>query len=223
MKKIIIISLFLFCKTGNGFSQIVNWKNLTENQKHLIHASAGVEHGLVFGLGYGYHLRSRMPIIVDADYSFPGGKNLFDDFKTTIGAQVRFYKTGNFIFTAKLHGIFRRYQNDFARLLNFGSDLSAAAGYYKIKWSIAAEAGFDKAIVTHFKHSTAYKMLYPGVKDGWYEPSTGGNLYYGMQAVYSTKSADVFIRGGKIVSQDFKTDPLVPFFIQLGFTFKLSR
>ena len=66
-------------------------------------------------------------------------------------------------------------------------------------------------------------MLYPGVKDGWYEPSTGGNLYYGMQAVYSTKPADVFIRGGKIVSQDFKTDPLVPFIIQLGFTFKLSR
>ena len=31
--------------------------------------------------------------------------------------------------------------------------MGVTAGYYQRKWFVAGEAGFDKAIVTHFKHS----------------------------------------------------------------------
>lgn len=223
MKKMIIILALFFCKPVSSIAQVVNWANLTKAQPHIITVHAGVEHGVVFGLGYGYRLRSRLPLILDADYSFPGGKNLLDDLKTKLGGQVQFYKAGNFLFSAKLYGIFRRYENDFARLLNFGSDVSAAAGYYKPTWFVAAEGGFDKAIITHVKNAAGYKAFYPLAKDGWYEPSTGGNFYYGLQAGYAFKQADIYIKAGKIITQDLETDLLIPVFIQLGINARLGK
>ena len=43
-------------------------------------------------------------------------------------------------------------------LLNFGSDMSGIIGYYRAHFFVAGEAGFDKAIVTHFKHSENTKI-----------------------------------------------------------------
>ncbi|MGQ0737881.1 MAG: hypothetical protein ACT4OJ_02370 [Bacteroidota bacterium] len=223
MKKIFIIITFFLYRPDIGLSQNLNWQNLKKNQKHIFNINTGVEYGLIFGLGYGYQLISRLPIVLNAEYSFPGGEKLFDDFKTKIGGQIRLYRTGNINFSAKLYGLFRRYESDFARLLNFGTDLSATAGYYKSKWFVAGEAGFDKAIVTHFKHTESYKTLYPGVKDGWYEPATGGNFYYGLQTGYSFKKTDIYLKAGKIVTQDFQTRPLIPFSVQLGFYWKITR
>jgi hypothetical protein len=106
------------------------------------------------------------------------------------------------------------------RLQNFGSDLSGIAGYYRRQWFISGEFGFDKAIVTHFKHAKAYKDQFPEVVDGWYEPATGGNVYYGLQAGVSFKKHDVYVRAGKMLSQDFKTQPLLPLYGQLGYNIK---
>jgi hypothetical protein len=225
MKKlrIFIIIAICFYKPATSLSQTLNWKSLKKDQKHILNINLGVEHGVIFGTGYGYHLRSKLPIVLNAEYSFPGGEKLFDDFKTKIGGQVGFFRTGNFHFNAKLYGVFRRYQSDFARLINFGSDLSATIGYYKPKWFIAGEAGFDKAIVTHFKHTDSYKALYPLVKEGWYEPSTGGNFYCGLQGGYSFKRSDIYLKAGKIVEQDFQTNPLVSFSFQLGHNWKIPR
>ena len=221
--KIFIIIAICFYKPATSLSQTLNWENLKKDQKHILNINAGVEHGVIFGAGYGYQLRSGIPIVLNAEYSFPGGEKLFDDFKTKIGGQARFYQTSNFHFSAKLYSVFRRYQSDFARLINFGTDLSATVGYYKTKWFIAGEAGFDKAIVTHFKHTDNYKTQFPLVKDGWYEPSTGGNFYYDLQAGYSFKRSDIYLKAGKIVEQDLKTNPLVPFSFQIGYNWKISR
>jgi hypothetical protein len=122
-----------------------------------------------------------------------------------------------------LQGIFRRFENSYARLINFGAAISTKVGYYKQHWFVAADAGFDKAIVTHFKHSNLYKENFPGVKDGWYEPSTGGNFYYGLQTGYSTKRADIYLRAGKLIEQDFQTDPMLPFYAELGLSFKIKQ
>ena len=98
--------------------------------------------------------------------------------------------------------------------------MSGIVGYYRPKWFVAGEFGFDKAIVTHFRHSKAYKDQYPGVVDGWYEPATGGNLYYGLQAGFSFRKQDIFLRAGKILTQDYKTTPMVPIYGQLGYNIK---
>jgi hypothetical protein len=159
-------------------------------------------------------------MVANIEYSFPSGNKIFDDFKTKIGVQIRWIEFHNFQFSTKIHGVFRRYENDFVRLLNFGSDLSGIVGYYRPKWFIAADVGFDKAIVTQFKHSEIYKEQIPGVVDGWYEPATGGNFYYGLQAGFSFKNQDIYLRGGQIITQDFKTKPLIPFFGHLGYNIK---
>ena len=201
-------------------SQTFNWNNFNKDREHIVNVNVSADHALTYGFGYNYKLRSKLPIILNAGYSFPSGANITDDFKTRIGAQIDWFHTGNLHFITKVQGVFRRYQNDYARLLNFGSDLSGTIGYYKSKWFVAGEIGFDKAIVTHFKHSELYKQNFPGIKDGWYEPSTGGNFYYGIQAGLSGKKIDVYLRAGKLIEQDFRTSPMLPIYGELGLSIK---
>lgn len=212
-----ILSVTLLILTHSAFSQTINWNNFDNKQTHIFNANIGAEHGLVYGIGYGYKLKSKLPIVLNAEYSEPAGNTFFDDFKTKLGVQISWFHQNHFYVNARIQGVFRRYQNSYARLLNFGSDLAVTAGYYKHKWFVAGETGFDKAIVTHFKHSTAYKQNFPGVQDGWYETATGGNFYFGVQGGCSFKRNDVYLKLGKITEQDFKTNPLVPVYAQLGY------
>jgi len=216
---IIISGLILGIRSVNA--QTINWASLNDGNKHIINANLGMEYGIVYGLGYGFQANTRLfPIVVNLEYSFPSGNKIFDDFKTKIGGQIRWIEYYNFQFSTKIYGVFRRYDNDFVRLLNFGSDVSGIVGYYRSKWFVAGEVGFDKAIVTNFRHSKKYNDQFPGAVDGWYEPPTGGNFYYGLQTGFSFGKQDVYIRAGKILTQDFKTTPMVPFYGQLGFNIK---
>ena len=218
MKYIFIIAFLFICTFIQA--QNINWQRLETEQRHLVFINTGLDYGVTLGAGYGYHFNTRMPLVAVADFSIPSGSTIFDDFKTRIGAQLRFAKSGDFQLSGRIYGVFRRYQNDFARLLNFGSDMSVAAGYYRKKFFIAAEAGFDKAIVTHFKHSDAYKELFPGVQDGWYDPATGGNFYYGIHTGYSFSKSDLVLRLGSLVEQDFKTKSTLPFYVGIGYVLK---
>jgi hypothetical protein len=204
-------------------AQTLNWSNLKKNQKHIANIHAGAEHGLIYGVTYGYHVKAARPIVLTAGYSFPAGKRLTDDFKTKIGGQINWHRSGNFYLSSQLQGVFRKFGNSYVRLLNFGADVSTTGGYYKKHWFAAGEVGFDKAIVTHFKHSDLYKANFPGVKDGWYEPSTGGNFYYGLLGGYSFKQTDLYLKAGKLVEQDFKTLPTIPIYAELGVNFKLKK
>src|SRR5690606_25946338 len=108
--------------------------------------------------------------------------------------------------TVMLDGIYRRFENPLVRLQNFGGEMKGSFGYYKKNWFVAGEVGFDKAIVTHFKHSDTLKENnYSDVKDGWYQPATGGNFLYGIQGGYSFKKSDITLNLGKVTTQDFKT------------------
>ncbi|HEX5653570.1 MAG TPA: hypothetical protein VFX58_10880 [Chitinophagaceae bacterium] len=219
--RLLTIAVISLLFAANASSQAINWKSLDKKQRHLINVNAGAEYGFTIGAGYGYQLKTKMPIVLTIDHSFPAGDKISDDFKTRIGGIVRIYQVNDFQFSAKIQGVFRRYENQLARLVNFGSDMSAIAGYYKPKWFVAGEAGFDKAIVTHFKHSASYKQNFPEVIDGWYEPATGGNFYYGLQAGLSFGRNDIYVKGGKLLEQDFSTKPLLPFYLQVGYTIRL--
>lgn len=219
-KKYILISVLgLFISCVNA--QTINWASLKAENKHIVNANIGLEYGVIYGLGYGYQFKIKtLPFVANLEYSIPSGNNIFDDFKTKIGVQTRWINFHNFQFNTKINGVFRKFENDFVQMLNFGCDLSGIVGYYRPKWFVAAEVGFDKAIVTHFKHSKEYHNQYSGVEDGWFEPPTGGNFYYGLQAGFSFKKNDIYIKAGKILTQDFKTTPMVPIYGQLGYNFK---
>jgi len=224
MQRIIIIISFAISlmHPAKILSQEINWYRLQNDQRHLLNVNAGVDYGLSFGARYGYHLRSTIPIMLIVDFSIPSGENVADDFKTRLGGYIRLYEADHFQFSAKVLGVFRRYENSYARLLNFGSDMGVVAGYYQRNWYVSGEAGFDKAIVTHFKHSDLYKQNFPSVQDGWYQPSTGGNFYYGLQTGVSLKRNEIYLKAGKILTQDFSTAPLIPFHLEIGYNIWLN-
>ena len=219
MKKLryfIMIAALVFI-TGVAGAQVKNWGKQDDN-RHSLHLKLGMEHGTIFGVGYSYDLKTKpFPIVANVEYSFPSGTELLDDFKTRVGVHVRWLELGDVQVSTGIHGVMRRYENDLVRMVNFGSDFSGAVGYYRNNWFAAATAGFDKAIVSHLKHSDAYKQQYPDVKNGWYDPSVGGNFYYGLQGGYSFKNHDIYLKAGRMVSQDFKSKPMIPFYGELGY------
>jgi len=222
MKKInyLVITSALVSMINFSFAQNINWKNLEPSQKHIVNLNVGFDNATVVGIGYGYHLQTKMPLVLNVEYSMPLGDNHFDDFKTKIGGQLNVIQAGNFFTTVKAYGVFRRYQNDYARMFNFGSEFSATAGWYAHKWFAAGEFGFDKAITTKLQHSNLMKEYNPGLQSGWYIPD-GGNFLYGLQAGYSFHRNDVYAKVGRTVAQDLKTKAIMPLYFQLGVTRKL--
>ncbi|MEL1255739.1 hypothetical protein AAEO57_18240 [Flavobacterium sp. DGU38] len=223
MKALVIVITFIFSFFISNIlkAQTINWKSLQNEQKHILSASAGWEYGFVYGISYGHKLETKIPIVLEGAISFASGEVIFDDFKTKIGGQISLYQIESFHFNAAIHTIYRRNGNPLVTLQNFGADATAIIGYYKPKWFAAGEFGFDQPIVTHFKHKDIYKDVYPEVKNGWYEPTTGGNFNFGIQGGYSFIRSDLTLRAGKVMTEDFKTSPLVPFYLQLGYNYKL--
>lgn len=221
MKKYRISVLFLMLAAGFLRSQILNWAALNKKERHILNANIGTEYGVIFGLGYGYKLNTGLfPIITGVEFSVPFGSTLLDDFKVKAGANIRWIKIRDFQFSTRVQGIFRRFENENVVISNFGLDMAGMIGYYRPKWFAGIEAGFDKAIVSHFEHTAHYKEIFPEVKNGWYEPSTGGNFYYGVQGGYSFSHQEIYLKLGNIVSQDFKTKPQLPFLVQIGYNYK---
>lgn len=202
-----------------SMAQTVNWRAMPNFKKNIIGISLGLDHSVSYGLSYGRSVKvAKLPVFVTAEFLMPSGEKKLDDFKSKVGGQIRLINYRGFQFSTRVQGVFRRYENDFVRMLNFGSDFAGVAGFYQSRWFIAAESGFDKAIVTHFKHSALYRAKYGNVVDGWYEPSTGGNFYYGIQTGFNFKSHSIYIKAGNVLSQDFKSKPLLPYYGQVGYT-----
>ena len=183
---IAILTCIVF--SAESFTQTINWQSLKKEDKHIININAGLEYGLIYGAGYGYQHGFKISCSIKSGIFFPVGKNLIDDFKSKIGGKIRLFQIRNFQFTANIYGVYRRYENNLVRMKNFGSDFSGIVGYYRSKWFVAGEFGFDKAIVTHLKHSQSYRDVFPEVVNGWYSPPSGGNFYYGLQAGFSFKA-----------------------------------
>ena len=217
--RIVILSLTIFY--GSAKAQTINWASMKEENKHLVNANLGWDYSVSYSLGYGYQFKIlTLPTLANLEYSAPSGDKKLDDFKSELGIQVRLFELNNFQFSTKIHGVFRRYESNMVRLVNFGSNMSAIAGYYREIWFVAAEGGFDKAIVTHFQHSQRAKGRYPDVIGGWYQPATGGNLYYGLQTGFSFWKNDLYVKAGKVINQNLKTTPLLPYYFQFGYNFK---
>lgn len=216
MKIRFILYLLTWSVSPTLLAQNINWRALQQTDKHLVGVSAGVEYGAIVGVHYGKIFQTRMPLVLSGELSVPLGNNLTDDGKARLGGQLEVLHAGAFSATLKAYAVARRYENGFTRLVNFGSECAAVAGYYKARWYVAGEVGFDKAVVTHIKHSSPALDLNPGLVSGWYVP-TGGNFLYGLQAGLHLRRHDVTLKVGRIISQDFKTSPLLPLLGQVGY------
>lgn len=203
--------------TINSFSQNLNWRSMTSEQRHLFNINFGFDYGTTVGIGYGYKFNTKLPIVLNTEFSVPFGEKIVDDLKSKIGGQIEILNINEFSTTLKAYGVFRRYENKFTRLFNIGSEFAIVSGYYKPKWYVAGELSFDKAITTHVKPSDLTRTYFPEAIDGWFIPS-GGNFSYGIQTGYSFGTNEINLKGGKVIEEDFKSDSFVPFYLSLGYT-----
>lgn len=219
--QLLILSLFFSAIVVKMNAQTVNWKNI-EKTKHIVYAGVSWDYSLSYHVGYSYNLNIKSPLLFTVSFSAPAGENWLDDYKVKVGGQILVFNRSNLKGAVTLNGIYRRFENPLVRLKNFGGEAKGSFGYYQKKWFVAGEVGFDKAIVTHFKHSDSFKENnYSEVKDGWYEPATGGNFLYGIRGGISFKNSDIALNLGKTITQDFKTTPRIPFYAMLSYNYKI--
>ena len=106
--------------------------------------------------------------------------------------------------------ITRGTENSIYRGFNFGADFTGTAGVYRHGWFIAGEFGFDKAVITHVKHSEWYRTyFYADAKDGWYLTG-GGTFHYGFNAGVGLGPFEISGRFGWLRTEDLNelTPPL---------------
>jgi len=209
----------LIISMRTSISQNTNWSTLTDQQQNLVYFNFGYDYGITTQIGYAKRINSTRPIFLTFDFSVPKGKNLVDDHKVRIGAQAPVYQFNDFILTAKIYSNYRRHQTKYVRMFSFGTEMSALFGYYKPKWQLALEFGFDKSIITHLKHTDAIRDNYPAIKDGWFIPS-GGHFFYGLQGCRKLGNKTEFnYRLGLTKAQFDDEDDLLPYYAQIGFNY----
>lgn len=216
-----LLTLFSICSLGLARTQNINWASTDKPQNNLLYVNFGYDYGVTTQLGYGRKLNTFKSMVVTADYSFPMGNSLMDDFKIRIGGQMPIYGFKNFQFSVKLNGVYRRHQTVLVSMNSIGSEIALLFGIYKPKWHLAAEGGYDNAGATHLNHSDKMKVIYPSIKDGWYS-STGGNFFYGIQG---SKTIDekigLSLRLGATTARLKDQNPLIPIYLQLGAIYSL--
>lgn len=148
MKTPILLIIILAFLCPWSFAQTINWRSLQADDKHIVSLNIGWDYAATVGIGYGQKVRSKIPMIFGAEFSIPAGETLLDDLKVKSGIQAEVFKINGFSATVKVNGIFRRYESEFARLLNFGSEFLAVLGYYKPRWYVAADFGFKAGLVS---------------------------------------------------------------------------
>lgn len=218
-----LFTLIILFSLSFSYAQNLNWNSLEENEKHITYLNFGYNYGVTSQVGYAYQINSFKPIVLNADYSFPLGINLFDDFKVRIGAQMPVYQYNNIRLTLKVQSVFRNHETKLVRMSNLGSELSAIVGIYKQRWHLALEVGYDNSNFTYLKHFDLMKEIHPDIKDGWYA-KTGGNFFYGFQTsrVISTH-IEIYLRTGATNARSTDENALLPIYSQLGLIYKFHK
>ncbi|HEX5170700.1 MAG TPA: hypothetical protein VFW11_16115 [Cyclobacteriaceae bacterium] len=219
-KKIFLIGFLSWITTHALFSQDVNFRTL-ENTRHLVAAHFGADYGSYYGLSYGYVFNTKhRPIVAGTEFIIPFGADVLDDWQWKTGVQLELLRSGDFSLVFKPSAVFRRYESSMARMYNIGSDFAINVGFVKQKWSVVGIASFDKAIVTNI-HNKLLKEYYPEIRDGWYIPS-GGNFKFGARLQYGFGTWNTFFTIGKHFGQDFKANPILPFFAEMSVQKRLN-
>lgn len=208
--------MLFFAPTATG--QSINLSTSDPGSKHMAYLNFGYDYGLVTQFGYGYKIKTSVPLWAAIDFSRPMGGDVFDDLKTRVGVQYKITDFSNFALTARIHANYRAHQNEFVKMKSFGSEFSSLLGWYGSKWIAEAELGFDKAIITQLGHSDIFRENYSGVRDGWYIPA-GGNWFYGFKCGRSIGNNALFsLELGATNAQGSDRNALIPRYLKFGFS-----
>lgn len=179
--------------------------------------TSGTEHGLMVGAGYGHALvlADRL-VLVGGDAMLGLGDLDTGDFRLRATALAPVIRASRWQVLCGLAATFRGTHNEMARMLDFGADVSVAAGYYAPRWFAAVDGGFDWAATTHIAPSDEYRMqVYAGARDGWYG-NTGGIIHAGVQGGVSFGRSDISLRAGRLLASD-GAPAMFPVYATLGY------
>lgn len=218
-----IITIILFLSANIAFSQNINWATPIKNNKSLVYLNFGYDFGVTTQIGYAKMLNTKRPIMLLSDFSRPMGNDILDDFKLRVGGQAMIYEMNSIKLSTKLFANLRRHQTSLVRMASFGAEASLTAGYYKPRWHVAAEFGFDKSIANHLKNSESLVENYPDIQDGWLI-SSGGQYFYGVQLGKNIgQKIELSLRIGGTNAQSDHENALLPNYTQVGLVYKLGR
>jgi hypothetical protein len=218
---LISFAAFLFFISKMG-AQNINWTKL-DSAKHIGRIHGGLEYGVIYGLQYGKILKAkRSTWIPFANVSLPLGKNIADDYKINIGTAANILSFNRWILSFDLSITNRQNKNPFVRMQSLGSESGIHFGYYRQKWFVNIDVSTDNSLITHLKHTDAYKGNYHKVVDGWYQ-NTSSNFSLGCNTGLSFKRSDVTLSIGGLFTQNLKTRPMLPFYSQLGYNYRFGK
>ena len=167
-----------------------------------MYASFGADPALVTTIGYsrvvpvlGHHFQLGAEVAIGAT-----GLDVRDS-RARLGVQTSIASTGPLHLTGTAAFVTRTTENSIFTGLNFGADVGGTVGVYRSGWFVAGEAGFDKAIVTHLRHTDWYRdNFYPDARDGWYLTG-GGTARYGFAAGVAIGPVEVAGRAGWLLTE----------------------
>ncbi len=213
MVKIIIISLiFLLAWSFSLKAQDINWR--ANNKNHLFSAYFGADYSFYYGISYGHLLPTKLrPLLLGTEITIPFGKDGFDDWRWRTSVQAELWENNNFSLSLKPAFIVRRYESPLAKMYNIGADVTMAFGYLRPGWGVSGIINYDRSFSTHITHNLL-KNEYPEITDGWYS-TKGGNFKFGTRLNLSLKSWHSFLTVGNHYGQNFKDNPIFPFFFEM--------
>ena len=192
-----------------------NLARLTPGESRM-HLTTGVDPAIIPSIGY-----NRVASLfgrtaqVGVEAGVVAGEADVRDFRARLSGQVQLVRYRGLRLAASAAAITRGTDNDLFRAVNFGADLGATGGFYRRGLFLAAEIGFDKAIITHFAHSQQYRdENYAEAKDGWYLDN-GGTWRFGVVSGVAIGRTELMLRAGVPRTQGGESLPL-PAYLSLG-------
>lgn len=214
MKKFTFLLLFSASIATGAWSQALNFAQTPSPSGNVISLNLGFDHAFQATVGFAHQFKTVRPLVVGTEFSLPSGNTLLDDWRWKTGAQYNFLQSGNFRLTGKAQLVFRKRKTDYVNHFGWGTDLGLIGGWYREKFFLAAETGYDRTWFSHIRHDQPYLEQFPEAVSGWYQ-SKAANVYVGIQGGYSWQRLDINLRLGRTFRPNGSAN-LVPLYAMLG-------
>lgn len=217
MRRITILTVATLLSSLGAADAAAQW-NVARfaTERNRVYTTFGLDPAIVTSVGVA-HVESLLDrdVQVSAEAGVVAARFDTRDFRTRLGVRSSLVSWRSLQLTGSATAIARGTSNSVYRGINFGADLTAAAGVYRPRWFAAVEGGKDKAIITHVRHTDWYReYFYADAKDGWYLDA-GGTMHYGVAAGFTLSRAELVTRLGVLRTEDGNS-LMPPMYLSVG-------
>lgn len=218
--KNILIAVLLMLLSNILIAQSLNWNSIEESSAGQIYLNLGFDFGATVQFGYAHKLKFNKQVVLLTDFSVPMGNKL-NDFKFRVGAQMRIFENGDFKTSIEYLSVIRRNETNLVRQIGIGQVGTLTGGFYKEKWHVAFDIGFDSSVATHLKHSDEMQEVYSDIQNAWFT-NTAGYWHYGLQSSRKLgERMELNLSVGATNARGKDVDALLPIYANIGAVFFL--